>query len=53
MENNDTYILNKIEKYIRDRVKEYQNTQNKENISYEHYRKLLNELMNLIIKRNN
>lgn len=53
MENNDTYILNKIEKYIKERVKEYQNCVNKEVINYEHYRKLLNDIMNILIKRNN
>ena len=41
-------ILDKLIKVIRLRAKEYQNSQNKEVINKEHYRKLLNELLNII-----
>lgn len=53
MENNDTYILDKLEKLIKEKVKLYQMCPTKDNINKEHYRKLLNELMNILIKRNN
>lgn len=43
-------VLDKLIKFIKIRAKEYQNCANKEVINYEHYRKLLNELLNIIGK---
>ena len=45
---NKEYILNKLIKYIKARAIEYQNTQNKEVINKEHYRKLLKGLLEII-----
>lgn len=47
---NKDLVLEKLIKVIKIRAKEYQNSQNKETINYEHYRKLLNELLNIIGK---
>lgn len=53
MENNDTIILNKLEKIIKNKAKLYQMCPDKEKINKEHYRNLLNELLNILINRNN
>ena len=45
---NKDYVLNKLIKYIRARALEYQNSQNKEAINKEHYRKLLKGLLEII-----
>ena len=45
---NKEYILNKLIKYIKARAIEYQNSQNKEVINKEHYRKLLKGLLEII-----
>lgn len=47
---NKDVVLDKLIKVIKIRAKEYQNSQNKELINKEHYRKLLNELLNIIAK---
>lgn len=47
---NKEVVLDKLIKVIKERAREYQNCQNKGTIYYEHYRKLLNELLNIIGK---
>ena len=45
---NKEMILNKLAKIIKDKSKEYQKLENKEVITYHDYRKLLNELLNIV-----
>ena len=45
---NKEYVLNKLIKFIKARALEYQNSQNKEAINKEHYRKLLKGLLEII-----
>jgi len=41
-------VLDKIIKIVRKRAKEYQSMVDKETINKDHYRRLLNELLNII-----
>lgn len=50
---NKEMILNKLAKIIKERSKQYQKLENKEVITYHEYRKLLNELLNIIKEMEN